>query len=93
MTKKIVSQNESKLTEKENNRAIKEENTMENSENFQEKEDLTEDNQRNEYIYSTPLKRIKLNVPMAPKKKRRNKDVNEYNIKKKNLLNLFQLVA
>ena len=93
MTKKIVSQNESKLTEKENNRTIKEENTMENSENFQEKEDLTEDNQRNEYIYSTPLKRIKLNVPMAPKKKRRNKDVNEYNIKGKNLLNLFQLVA
>ena len=93
MTKKIVSQNESKLTEKENNKTIKEENTMENSENFQEKEDLTEDNQRNEYIYSTPLKRIKLNVPMAPKKKRRNKDVNEYNIKGKNLLNLFQLVA
>ena len=93
MTKKIVSQNESKLTEKENNRTIKEENTMENSENFQEKEDLTEDNQRNEYIYSTPLKRIKLNVPMAPKKKRRNKDVNEYNIKGKNLLNLFKLVA
>ena len=93
MTKKIVSQNESKLTEKENNRTIKEENTMENSENFQEKEDLTEDNQRNEYIYSTPLKRIKLNVPMAPKKKRRNKDVNEYNVKGKNLLNLFQLVA
>ena len=93
MTKKIVSQNESKLTEKENNRTIKEENTMENSENFQEKEDLTEDNQKNEYIYSTPLKRIKLNVPMAPKKKRRNKDVNEYNIKGKNLLNLFQLVA
>ena len=93
MTKKIVSQNESKLTEKENNRTIKEENTMENSENFQEREDLTEDNQRNEYIYSTPLKRIKLNVPMAPKKKRRNKDVNEYNIKGKNLLNLFQLVA
>ena len=90
MTKKIVSQNESKLTEKENNKTIKEENTMENSENFQE--DLTEDNQRNEYIYSTPLKRIKLNVPMAPKKKRRNKDVNEYNIKGKNLLNLFQLV-
>ena len=92
MTKKIVSQNESKLTEKENNRTIKEENTMENSENFQEREDLTEDNQRNEYIYSTPLKRIKLNVPMAPKKKRRNKDVNEYNVKGKNLLNLFQLV-
>ena len=29
---------------------------------------------------------------MAPKKKRRNKDVNEYNVKGKNLLNLFQLV-
>ena len=93
MTKKIVSQNESKLTEKENNRTIKEENTSENSDNFKETEEMTENNQRNEYIYSTPLKRIKLNVPMAPKKKRRNKDVNEYNIKGKNLLNLFQLVA
>ena len=93
MTKKIVSQNESKLTEKENNRTIKEENTSENSNNFKETEEMTENNQRNEYIYSTPLKRIKLNVPMAPKKKRRNKDVNEYNVKGKNLLNLFQLVA
>ena len=93
MTKKIVSQNESKLTEKENNRTIKEENTSENSDNFKETEEMTENNQRNEYIYSTPLKRIKLNVPMAPKKKRRNKDVNEFNIKGKNLLNLFQLVA
>ena len=92
MTKKIVSQNESKLTEKENNRTIKEENTLENSDNFKETEEMTENNQRNEYIYSTPLKRIKLNVPMAPKKKRRNKDVNEYNVKGKNLLNLFQLV-
>ena len=92
MTKKIVSQNESKLTIKENNRTIKEENTSENSDNFKETEEMTENNQRNEYIYSTPLKRIKLNVPMAPKKKRRNKDVNEYNIKGKNLLNLFQLV-
>ncbi len=92
MTKKIVSQNESKLTEKENNRTIKEENTSENSDNFKETEEMTENNQRNEYIYSTPLKRIKLNVPMAPKKKRRNKDVNEYNVKGKNLLNLFQLV-
>ena len=92
MTKKIVSQNESKLTEKENNNKIKEENTSENSDNFKETEEMTENNQRNEYIYSTPLKRIKLNVPMAPKKKRRNKDVNEYNIKGKNLLNLFQLV-
>ena len=92
MTKKIVSQNESKLTEKENNSKIKEENTSENSDNFKETEEMTENNQRNKYIYSTPLKRIKLNVPMAPKKKRRNKDVNEYNIKGKNLLNLFQLV-
>ena len=93
MTKKIVSQNESKLTEKENNSKIKEENTSENSGNFKETEEMTENNQRNKYIYSTPLKRIKLNVPMAPKKKRRNKDVNEYNVKGKNLLNLFQLVA
>ena len=92
MTKKIVSQNESKLTEKENNRTIKEENISENSDNFKETEEMTENNQRNEYIYSTPLKRIKLNMPMAPKKKRRNKDVNEYNVKGKNLLNLFQLV-
>ena len=93
MTKKIVSQNESKLTEKENNSKIKEENTSGNSDNFKETEEMTENNQRNEYIYSTPLKRIKLNVPMAPKKKRRNKDVNEYNVKGKNLLNLFQLVG
>ena len=92
MTKKTVSQNESKLTEKENNKTIKEEDTLENSNNYKETEEITENNQRNEYIYSTPLKRIKLNVPMAPKKKRRNKDVNEYNIKGKNLLNLFQLV-
>ena len=90
MTKKLVSQNDTESTEKESNETKEEYNTLENS---KEETNISNNNQKNEYVYYTPLKRIKLNVPMAPKKKRRNKDVNEYNIRGKNLLSLFQLVA
>ena len=90
MTKKLVSQNDTESTEKESNETKEEYNTLENS---KEETNISNNNQKNEYVYYTPLKRIKLNIPMAPKKKRRNKDVNEYNIRGKNLLSLFQLVA
>ena len=90
MTKKLVSQNDTESREKESNETKEEYNTLENS---KEETNISNNNQKNEYVYYTPLKRIKLNIPMAPKKKRRNKDVNEYNIRGKNLLSLFQLVA
>ena len=93
MTKKLVSQNDTESTEKESNETKEEYNNLENSENSKEETNISNNNQKNEYVYYTPLKRIKLNIPMAPKKKRRNKDVNEYNIRGKNLLSLFQLVA
>ena len=93
MTKKLVSQNDTESREKESNEPKEEYNTLENSENSKEETNISNNNQKNEYVYYTPLKRIKLNIPMAPKKKRRNKDVNEYNIRGKNLLSLFQLVA
>ena len=93
MTKKLVSQNDTESREKESNETKEEYNTLENSENTKEETNISNNNQKIEYVYYTPLKRIKLNVPMAPKKKRRNKDVNEYNIRGKNLLSLFQLVA
>ena len=93
MTKKLVSQNDTESTEKESNETKEEYNTLENSQDLKEETNISNNNQKNEYVYYTPLKRIKLNVPMAPKKKRRNKDVNEYNIRGKNLLSLFQLVA
>ena len=93
MTKKLVSQNDTESTEKESNETKEEYNTLENSQDLKEETNISNNNQKNEYVYYTPLKRIKLNIPMAPKKKRRNKDVNEYNIRGKNLLSLFQLVA
>ena len=93
MTKKLVSQHDTESTKKESNETKEEYNTLENSENTKEETNISNNNQKNEYVYYTPLKRIKLNIPMAPKKKRRNKDVNEYNIRGKNLLSLFQLVA
>ena len=46
-----------------------------------------------EYIYSTPLKRIKLNYPKTPKKKKKFTDIHEYNIRGKNLFNIFKLIA
>ena len=93
MTKKLVSQNDTESTEKKSNETKEEYNTLENSQDLKEETNISNNNQKNEYVYYTPLKRIKLNIPMAPKKKRRNKDVNEYNIRGKNLLSLFQLVA
>ena len=93
MTKKLVSQNDSESTENKIYGTENQGSTLENSNNIKETADTPNNNQRQEYIYSTPLKKIKLNIPLAPKKKRRNKDVNEYNIRGKNLLNLFKLVA
>ena len=92
MTKKIASQNNSEPSKKDNN------DTPKTSDSFQNEEDSKEINKRvndfpeNKYVYLTPLKKIKLNIPMTPKKKRKNTNPFEYNIRGKNLLSLFQLV-
>ena len=93
MTKKIVSQNNLETSEKEENKLSKNEDTMENSNNLKETKKVSNNNKKIEYIYLTPLKKIKLNIPMAPKKKRKTLEVNDYNIRGKNLLSLFQLAA
>ena len=93
MTKKIVSQNNLETSEKEENKLSQNEDTMENSNNLKETKKVSNNNKKIEYIYLTPLKKIKLNIPMAPKKKRKNIEVNDYNIRGKNLLSLFQLAA
>ncbi len=93
MTKKLLSQNNSESSDKNNNLDEKETNIDEISNNSTEMVKKENNNKKKEYIYFTPLKRIKLNIPVTPKKKRRNNEVNDYNIRGKNLLNLFQLVA
>ena len=93
MTKKIVSQNNLETSEKEENKLSQNEDTMENSNNLKETKKISNNNKKIEYIYLTPLKKIKLNIPMAPKKKRKTLEVNDYNIRGKNLLSLFQLAA
>ena len=93
MTKKIVSQNNSDTSENDNNKLAKSDNPFENSNNSREIKGIINNLQKNEYIYLTPLKKIKLNIPMAPRKKRKIKEIKDYNIKGKNLLNLFKLVA
>ena len=93
MTKKILSQNNLDTSEKEENKLSKKEDTMENSNKLKETNKISNNNKKIEYIYLTPLKKIKLNIPMAPKKKRKNIEVNDYNIRGKNLLTLFQLAA
>ena len=93
MTKKIVSQNNSETTEKEENTLTKSSDTCESSNNSEEIKNIDNNNEKNDFLFLTPLKRIKLNIPMAPKKKRKILEVNNYNIRGKNLLNLFKLVA
>ena len=93
MTKKIVSQNNLETSEKEENKLSQNEDTIENSNNLKETKKVSNNNKKIEYIYLTPLKKIKLNIPMAPKKKRKTLEVNDYNIRGKNLLSLFQLAA
>ena len=93
MTKKIVSQNNLETSEKEENKLSPNEDTMENSNNLKETKKVSNNNKKIEYIYLTPLKKIKLNIPMAPKKKRKNLEINDYNIRGKNLLSLFQSAA
>ena len=93
MTKKLVSQNNKETEEKEKDKLIEEKDTYENSNKSKEIKNIANNNQKNDYIYLTPLKKIKLNIPMAPKKKRKNQEANNYNIRGKNLLSLFQLVA
>ena len=93
MTKKIVSQNNLETEEKEENKLSKREESMENSNNLKETKKISNNNKKIEYIYLTPLKKIKLNMPMAPKKKRKNLEINDYNIRGKNLLSLFQSAA
>ena len=93
MTKKIVSQNNLETSEKEENKLSQNEDTMENTNNLKETKKVSNNNKKIEYIYLTPLKKIKLNIPMAPKKKRKTLEVNDYNIRGKNLLSLFQLAA
>ena len=93
MTKKVVSQNNLETSEKEENKLSQNEETMENSNNLKETKKISNNNKKIEYIYLTPLKKIKLNIPMAPKKKRKNLEINDYNIRGKNLLSLFQSAA
>ena len=93
MTKKLVSQNNKKTEEKEKDKLIEEKDTYENSNKSKEIKNIANNNQKNDYIYLTPLKKIKLNIPMAPKKKRKNQEASDYNIRGKNLLSLFKLVA
>ena len=93
MTKKIVSQNNPEESEKEGNDLTKSIDTCENSNNSEEIKNIDNNNEKNDFLFLTPLKRIKLNIPMAPKKKRKILEVNNYNIRGKNLLNLFKLVA
>lgn len=93
MTKKLVSQNNKETEEKEKDKLIEEKDSYENSNKSKEIKNIANNNQKNDYIYLTPLKKIKLNIPMAPKKKRKNQEANNYNIRGKNLLSLFQLVA
>ena len=93
MTKKRVSQNNSETTEKEENDLTKLDDTCENSNNSEEINNTDNSIQKTDFLFLTPLKRIKLNIPMAPKKKRKILEVNNYNIRGKNLLNLFKLVA
>ena len=78
MTKKIVSQNNLETSEKEENKLSQNEDTMENSNNLKETKKVSNNNKKIEYIYLTPLKKIKLNIPMAPKKKRKNLEINDY---------------
>ena len=93
MTKKILSQNNLETSEKEESKLSKKEDSMKNSNKLKEANKVSTNNKKIEYIYLTPLKKIKLNIPMAPKKKRKNIEVNDYNIRGKNLLSLFQLAA
>ena len=93
MTKKILSQNNSETEEKDENKLSKKEETMGNSNNLKETKKISNNNKKIEFIYLTPLKKIKLNIPMAPKKKRKNLEINDYNIRGKNLLSLFQSAA
>ena len=67
--------------------------TCENSNNSEEIKNIDNNNEKNDFLFLTPLKRIKLNIPMAPKKKRKNLEINDYNIRGKNLLSLFQSAA
>ena len=88
-----MSQNNLETEEKEENKLSKGEESMENSNNLKETKKISNNNKKIEYIYLTPLKKIKLNIPMAPKKKRKNLEINDYNIRGKNLLSLFQSAA
>ena len=88
-----MSQNNLETEEKEENKLSKREESMENSNNLKETKKISNNNKKIEYIYLTPLKKIKLNIPMAPKKKRKNLEINDYNIRGKNLLSLFQSAA
>ena len=93
MTKKIVSQNNPEESEKEGNDLTKSIDTCENTNISEEINNTDNSIQKTDFLFLTPLKRIKLNIPMAPKKKRKILEVNNYNIRGKNLLNLFKLVA
>ena len=93
MTKKILSQNYTESSEKDSNKTTKSDNSFENSNTSKETGKIINNNQKMEYIYCTPLKRIKLNIPKTPKKKKKHSDINEHNIRGKNLMNIFKLIA
>ena len=93
MTKKIMSLNYSESAEKETNKTTKSENSFEKLHSSKDSGKTINNTQKMEYIYSTPLKRIKLNQPKTPKKKKKFTDIHEYNIRGKNLFNIFKLIA
>ena len=92
MTKKLLSQNISESAEKQTNKTTKSENSFENLNDSKDSLNNINNIKKNEYIYSTPLKRIKLNIPKTPKKIRKYLDIKDYNIRGKNLMNIFKLI-
>ena len=93
MTKKLASQKNTEEEEKETNKSTISNDPAENSNNPTEIDININNSPKKDYVFSTPFKKIKLNNPMAPRKKRRNPEAKNYDIKGKNLLNLFQMVG
>ena len=84
MTKKLASQKNTEEEEKETNKSTISNDPVENSNNPTEIDININNSPKKDYVFSTPFKKIKLNNPMAPKKKRRNPEAKNYEIKGKN---------
>ena len=64
MTKKIMSLNYSESAEKETNKTTKSENSFEKLHSSKDSGKTINNTQKMEYIYSTPLKRMKMKILM-----------------------------